>query len=182
MSIKKKMGAALVSTALGAALIGGGTFALFTSTDSNTGNTFTAGTVSIDADNDAVFASTDVTFNNMAPGDSGEKTITVTNKGTLDAWVAIDEITTTGLAGSPNIFAEGGLKLTKDSKIVKVAANGGTATFTVDYEFPSSAGNNFQGAKGTAEIKFKAVQARNNGNDTNNNGVIDDGETAPSWN
>jgi spore coat-associated protein N len=50
MSIKKKLGLGVGSLALGAALIGGGTFAYFNDTESSTGNTFAAGTIELTPD------------------------------------------------------------------------------------------------------------------------------------
>jgi predicted ribosomally synthesized peptide with SipW-like signal peptide len=95
-ALKGKFGLALASTALGAALIGGGTFALFTSETSNEGNTFTAGTLEIqDVTGGSAFSLTQY-FQNLAPGDSENGAIKIKNNGTLDAWVKISGVDTDG--------------------------------------------------------------------------------------
>lgn len=175
MSIKKKFGMALATTALGAMLIGGGTFALFSGTASNEGNTFTAGTVAISSvtAQGKIFAG-DLYFDNLAPGDSGTKTLTIKNNGSLDAWVKLDGYTHNGEGTlDPNnkkagdlFIGSNPLTLQLDSKFVRVPANGGEASFNVSYSFPSAAGNEYQGTSGSATIKVKAVQARNNTNAT----------------
>jgi spore coat-associated protein N len=166
MSIKKKMGMALASTALGAMLIGGGTFALFTSTANNSGNTFTAGTLEVSAGNVAVYSG--ATFSNLAPGDSGDATLTVTNTGSLDAFVKIDDI----INESGGLFDGGAnqLQITYDTA-TKVAPAGGTATFDIHYYFPLDADDSYEGDTGSFDIKVKAVQVRNN--DADNNGEPD---------
>ncbi|QQE74838.1 SipW-dependent-type signal peptide-containing protein [Brevibacillus composti] len=161
LGLKGKFGMALASTALGAALIGGGTFALFSDTAANEGNTFTAGTLTIeDVTGGAAFDYT-VYFDNLAPGDSENEQLTIRNTGSLDAWVAIDTDNTT----TTGALFEGDtpLTLTLDGDTVLIPA-GGEATFDVSYNFPLEAGNEYQEATGTASIAIKAVQARNNTN------------------
>jgi spore coat-associated protein N len=172
VDIKKKIGGALMGTALGAALIGGGTFALFTSSATNEGNAAETGTLTI-ADITGGNGSAAFNVTNMAPGDSGTGTVTIQNTGSLDAWVAIDSATETGdLAPALNV--------TTDSTPV-IIKSGQTASFTVDYELPIGTGNEFQGKTATLDVNFKAVQSKNNG-DANDNGVADSGEAPTSWN
>lgn len=90
MNLKKKITMALASTALGAALVGGGTFALFTDSAANEGNTFSAGTVVIEDVTDGAALSTSSFISNLAPGDGETATLTVANEGTLDAWVRVN--------------------------------------------------------------------------------------------
>ncbi|RFU65365.1 TasA family protein [Peribacillus glennii] len=166
MSIKKKIGGALLGTAMGAALIGGGTFALFTAEASNSGNTFTAGTVKINDISGGAVLSTTANIGNLAPGDTDNATLTIENKGTLDAWVKLDNYTTNANAtfkdGTGDLF-EGStpVTITHDQGAVKVPKNG-TATFNVAYSFPKAANNDYQAATGTVTFNVKAVQARNN--------------------
>jgi spore coat-associated protein N len=180
LGLKGKFGMALASTALGAALIGGGTFALFTDTATNNNNTFTAGKLDIsDFPDNGVFTQT-VNFANLAPGDSENATLTITNNGTLDAWVRVDPngTTTTG-----DLFSgDNKLQLNLDQNVYFVAANGGQATLTVGYEFPKAAGNEYQGKRGTATFKVQAVQVRNNTTDSNGNGDLSDEAGPDSWN
>lgn len=72
--------AALVSLALVSVLLVTSSVAAFTSTTTNTGNSFTAGSVTlVDNDLDAIM----FTVANMAPGDSVTDCITVTYQGTI---------------------------------------------------------------------------------------------------
>lgn len=166
MSIKKKLGMALATTALGAMLIGGGTFALFSATAENSGNTFTTGSVAIDAGSVAVFSG--AVYANLAPGDSGTATLTVTNTGTLEAFIKVDDID--NLSGGLFDGGPNQLQITYDDSVKKVAP-GGTATFDIHYLLPLDAGNEYQGETGTFDILVKAVQVKNN--DANNDNLPD---------
>lgn len=172
MSIKKKLGGAILTTALGATLIGGGTFALFHSTAENTGNTFTAGTLKIsDVTGGAVFKDS-VNIGNLVPGDKDQKTLTIQNDGNLDAWVKIDAVTTDADNIANNNIGdlfEGANKvqISYDTASVLIPANS-TYTFNTKFEFPKVAGDEYQGKSGTATFNVKAVQARNNTNNANN--------------
>lgn len=179
LGLKSKFGMALASTALGAALIGGGTFALFTSEATNAGNTFTAGTLEIaDVTGGAAFSTTTY-FENLAPGDSEESKLKIENTGSLDAWVQIDSDNTKGTGA---LFeGDNPLTLNLPSNAVYVEA-GATVEIPVSYSFPLAAGNEYQGATGQADIKVKAVQVRNNTLDSDNDGSFSD-ETGPqAWN
>jgi len=67
---------------------GAGTLALFSDTETSTGNTFTAGTLDLKVDggdsNVVMFSVSDV-----KPGDSGSAEITLTNAGSLDGYLDI---------------------------------------------------------------------------------------------
>lgn len=79
MGLKKQFAITLASVGLGAALIGGGTFAWFNATTKIENNTFAAGTMKIGAKPaSAVFNVT-----NLKPGDWMERTFTVKNEGTI---------------------------------------------------------------------------------------------------
>ncbi|MBT2692601.1 TasA family protein [Bacillus sp. ISL-55] len=175
MGIKKRLAGAAMAAGIGVAAISGGTFALFTANASNTGNTFTAGTVEIsDVTGGAAFSSTSF-FSDLAPGDNETATLTIENTGSLNAWVKIDSTTETG-----DLF--GGaypLDITFPSEEVLIPA-GGSYTFNVSYNFPIDAGNEYQGDTGEVTFNIKAVQSRNNG-DADNDGVKDAGEAATAW-
>lgn len=172
--LKTKLALTMATTALGATLLAGGSFALFTSSTTNAGNTFTAGKVSItDTTGGAAYAST-LHFSNLAPGDAENATITVKNDGNLDEWVKIADITTgpntAAPANTPNIFGGGNplaLTFTEGNATPVFIAAGATATLHVHYNFPSGADNSYQQAQGVATVNIQAVQARNN---TTNNG------------
>lgn len=171
MSIKKKFAGAILTTALGATLIGGGTFALFHATAENTGNTFTAGTLTInDVTGGAVFKDS-MNITNLAPGDQDEKTLKIQNTGNLDAWVKIDSIVTNA-DNIPNnnvgdLFeGDNKVQVTYDSAPILIHPSE-THEFKVRYNFPAAAGDEYQGKTGTFTLNVKAVQARNNYNSTN---------------
>ena len=78
MTLKKKLGMGITSAVLGAALVGGGTFAFFSDKEVSN-NTFAAGTLDL-----ALNPSTVVNVSNLKPGDTVEKEFKLENKGTLD--------------------------------------------------------------------------------------------------
>lgn len=78
MSIKKKLGLGVASAALGLSLIGGGTYAYFSDSDTST-NTFAAGTLDIETNPEVI-----INVDNIKPGDWMERTFKLENKGTLD--------------------------------------------------------------------------------------------------
>jgi spore coat-associated protein N len=175
MGIKKRLAGAALAAGIGVAAISGGTFALFTANASNTGNTFSAGTVKIaDVTDGAAFSSTTF-FSNLAPGDNETATLTIENTGSLNAWVKIDTTTESGaLFGGSHP-----LDITFPAEEVLIPA-GGSYTFNVGYSFPIDAGNEYQDADGEVTFNIKAVQSRNNG-DVDNDGVKDAGESATAW-
>ncbi|WP_340020966.1 TasA family protein [Paenibacillus sp. FSL K6-1096] len=78
MGIKKTLGLGAASAALGLSLIGGGTFAYFSSTATSTA-TFAAGTLKLGSS-----FNTPVALSNLKPGDYTVRTFTLSNEGTLD--------------------------------------------------------------------------------------------------
>lgn len=181
MGLKTKLAMGLVASATGAAMMAGGTFALFSATAQNTGNTFTAGTVNVDASNSGspAFTSTSYNFANMAPGDSGSVQLTVNNTGSLGEWVQISSISTSGnLFDATNTATDtvNSMTQTANDEPLSLTANadlssgqggyyipaGGSTTITVDYSFPLQADNFYQGQTGTATLNVEAVQADNN--------------------
>lgn len=158
MSIKKKIAMALVTTALGATLIGAGTFALFTDTAINAGNTFTAGTLDITVPEAAIFNVT-----NIAPGDSGSATLEVTNSGSLELRYDLTKALTGDLAAGAdglavNITDANGNAVGDD----RVLASGASETLTVNWSLPIAAGNEYQGDSASLSITADAEQTRNN--------------------
>lgn len=79
MSLKKQFAVTLASVGLGAALIGGGTFAWFNATAQIEGNTFAAGTMKIGA----TPASAVFNVTNLKPGDWMERSFVVENEGSI---------------------------------------------------------------------------------------------------
>ncbi|MGD6802214.1 TasA family protein [Rossellomorea vietnamensis] len=88
MGIKKKLGLGVASLAMGAALVGGGTFAYFNDTESSTGNTFAAGTIDLKPE---LTGSALWNLPNQQPGatfDTGTQTLS--NDGTLPGDLTMD--------------------------------------------------------------------------------------------
>jgi predicted ribosomally synthesized peptide with SipW-like signal peptide len=73
------------------ALMGGGVYAYFSDTETSTGNTFTAGTLDLNLDG----GNTNVvkfTVGDVAPGDSGNGTWTVSNVGSIDGYLDLESV------------------------------------------------------------------------------------------
>lgn len=161
MGIKKRLSGAVLAAGIGVAAISGGTFALFTSSATNSANSFAAGDLElIDVTGGGATATKAITVTNMAPGDSGTGTVSVKNDGSLDAWVKINQ-TASAASQTGSLFGNGGLSVTYDSDVVLVGA-GETVDFTVSYNLPSTAGNEFQNGTGQFDVVVQAVQAKNN--------------------
>ncbi|MBN6186980.1 hypothetical protein JQN58_08290 [Aneurinibacillus sp. BA2021] len=82
MGIKKKIGMAMAATALGAALIGGGTWAAFTDTE-KVSNSYAAGVLDLKLDGVSGTGLYQSALKNLKPGDSIEKQFSLKNNGTL---------------------------------------------------------------------------------------------------
>lgn len=78
MGIKKQIGMGIMSAALGLTLIGGGTYAYFSDSET-TNNTFAAGTLDL-----SVNPTTIVDVGELKPGDSVTRDFELHNDGTLD--------------------------------------------------------------------------------------------------
>jgi spore coat-associated protein N len=78
VKIKKQLGMGIMSAALGISLIGGGTFAYFSDTET-TENTFAAGTLDLSAEPTEI-----INVENIKPGDSMIRTFELQNNGSLD--------------------------------------------------------------------------------------------------
>lgn len=78
MNVKKTLGLGVVSAALGLTLVGGGTFAYFSST-STTSASFNNGTLSLKSDPSVI-----VNLSNLKPGDTIKRDFKLKNDGSLD--------------------------------------------------------------------------------------------------
>jgi predicted ribosomally synthesized peptide with SipW-like signal peptide len=96
----KKILGLMVAALLVIMMVGGGTWAYFSDTESSANNSLAAGTLdlNINGDNEAV---TTFSVDNKAPGDSGNGSSTLTNVGSLDGELDIvfSEVTNTGGSG-----------------------------------------------------------------------------------
>ncbi|MDQ0273778.1 CalY family protein [Cytobacillus purgationiresistens] len=77
MGIKKRLGMGVASAMLGAALVGGGTYAYFSDTEV-TANTFAAGTLDLSINPTSI-----INVNNIKPGDSFIRDFELGNNGSL---------------------------------------------------------------------------------------------------
>ncbi|MFJ9500036.1 TasA family protein [Brevibacillus centrosporus] len=165
MSLKKQFAVTLASVGLGAALIGGGTFALFTSEAQNTGNTFAAGSVEVSLDKPD--GTTYFNVENIAPGDSETKTVTVKNSGTLELRYDLGVDLTGDLAAAPNgltvkVTDKNGNEIAPGPDGNRVLAAGASEELKVTYTLPKEAGNEYQGKAATLGLKVLAEQTKNN--------------------
>lgn len=151
--MKRKIAVSFLIMALVCALVGGATFALFTSTASNDGNTFGAGTVVVKA-GESDF--TNVVIDNMAPGDTINGSFVVENAGTLDIWFKV-------IANASGALFKGDTpaQVTIDSYIDALAA-GASATINYSVYLPLGANNDYQDVDGALNFTVNAVQSANN--------------------
>lgn len=157
----------LATIGLVSSLVGGATFAVFTDEDSNTANTFTAGTLDINV-NEVV--DNKVSFSNLAPGDSGTTdAFTVSNDGTLELRFDIKQ-TLTGSLVKENDDKD--LAVTLQEQTDGTWANVSSTedivlapdelkTYRLSYSFPLAADDTYQGGTASYQVTFNAEQTRN---------------------
>lgn len=155
-----------------------GTFAWFTSTATSANNIFETGTLVIKPLDDNVFASGITSINNIYPGWSGSKTVTITNTGSLNFMYRLENIELTGSNDTAGILYNGadGLLVSFDNtnyvlaknlsnyNFPELAANStkdATQTITVYFKLPESANNDYQGKTATLKFNFFATQTTN---------------------
>jgi spore coat-associated protein N len=185
MSLKKQFAVTLASVGLGAALIGGGTFAYFNDTETSNGNTFAAGTIDLrpDLTGAAVFNIT-----NAKPGQEWDVNYTLKNAGSLPANVSVTaDYTANGNGDASDIGTQlvitdlkfGGNPVTVDAGAdnvltlneldninVALGALGavGTAddekaiTFKLTFKEANAPQNEYQGDSATVNLVFEARQ------------------------
>jgi spore coat-associated protein N len=181
MSLKMKLGMAVMSSVVGATMIAGGTFAYFNATTSNTNNVFTSGTIKLGQTVNLG------THTNIKPSDSGLDTITLTN---LDSTLGSNAIahfgTLTGTgSGAGNLGDSVAITMTFDGTSVTIpdlnsdgkitysdlsgrdinlgTFTGGTTAskdVVINWSFPESGGdqNALQGQTLTVPATFEAHQ------------------------
>jgi spore coat-associated protein N len=163
-------GMALAATVLlGLTATADKTSANFTATSTNPSNTFGSATLSMS--NDKPNANDLMNVTNLVPGDTANRTVTITNTGnagfTYNAAVSASantllwSDTTNGLQvtvkrGAVVVYS-GALKNLSLSASGTIAA-GATDTLTYDFSFPSSAGNSFQNLSQDFTITYTATQ------------------------
>ncbi|HHW40037.1 MAG TPA: hypothetical protein GXX19_02610 [Syntrophomonadaceae bacterium] len=155
--MKKKIAMSLIIIGLVSALIGGATFAIFTSTATNADNTFAAGTVKIAAGD--VVQTSALTVSNLAPGDVYSGKFTVSNTGSLEL-----RFDTTANASGALFSGANPAVITIDPAFVSdvVLAPGASVDVPFTVSFPIAADNSYQGASGTFNFTVSAEQLKNN--------------------
>ena len=156
--MNRKFLTAVLVIGLVATLAGAGVYAVFTDTESSTGNAFTAGTIIITPGD----GSWSTGFDNMKPGDTVTFTIIVGNDGTLP----LDYTITTALSGDLSLGTNGcfvvgtwvdGTPTASDSLSV-VGQGDKYDTVDIDVTMPLEADDWYQGKSGTLDVTFAATQ------------------------
>lgn len=166
----KKIALSLASIGAASLLVAGASFALFTASTTNANNTFSSGTVTI-----GNLAGCSNTIANIAPGDSGNFTCSVTYSGSLDAWLGLNTnfngaLTNCDGANSLQTTIMRGLQTFNNNSATNqvvgtVPVTGGTTVnFFVSWNLPLAAGNACQGESATLTLQVNAVQSKNNTN------------------
>jgi len=88
-------------------IVGGGTYAYFSDTESSTNNTLTAGTLDLNI-NGGDAAVTTFSVSDVAPGDSGSDNSTLANVGSLEGELDISTSAVTNTPGAGGTEYEGG--------------------------------------------------------------------------
>ncbi|MGB9793120.1 MAG: TasA family protein [Thermacetogeniaceae bacterium] len=181
--MKRKYLAVIVGVLFLAALVGAGTFAYFSDAESSLGNSFTAGTLNLAVGDESPNNSPDFTLANVKPGDSGAITYVLKNVGTIDGYLDIADVTVVN-DGGVNTEPEGnttgdlGAKVTVKASLDdetfytgtlngfanalynlnKEIAAGGSSTLKIEWNVPSSVGNEIQGDIATVGMTFQLDQ------------------------
>ncbi|MEK4848559.1 TasA family protein [Paenibacillus sp. FSL H7-0756] len=113
MNVKKTLGLGVVSAALGLTLVGGGTFAYFSST-STSSSSFNNGTLSLKSDPSVI-----VNLSNLKPGDSILRDFKLINDGTLN----IPKVVLHTSSAITDALGDNGSHNFKDDIIVTFLAN-----------------------------------------------------------
>lgn len=155
--MKRKLVVSLLLVGLLAFGIGAGTFAYFTSQATSGSNSFTAGTLVVEAGAIAVTNTCDI--GNIYPGYTDDGSFTVTNSGSLPMKVKI----TPNISG--DLFAGSNPAIIALSNYLEgeELAAGASKVFTFDFDFPAAAGNEYQGATGSVNFTVDATQTNNPG-------------------
>ena len=144
----KKILISLMAIALVIGLVGAGTMAYFSDTETSSGNTFTAGTLNITLGTSSWSGNLD----NMKPGDTVTFTLPVNNEGSLP----LNYTVTTTLSGT---LAGGTDPCTQVTAPTSGSLDvGGSVNIVVSITMPVAAGNEYQGQNGTLTVTIDAVQ------------------------
>lgn len=150
--MKKRLALSLIMIAIVSTLVGGATFAYFSDTGTNTGNTFTAGTLQVGLTDLPQTYAVDIT--KMAPGQSISGTFTASNEGNLPFDYALVTNKIAPVTGV-NIWDEADVTITPASGSIAASGN---QVFNYIVTFHADAGNTYQGASGSLNFTVNANQ------------------------
>src|SRR5260221_1119388 len=146
------------------------TSASFTATTTNPGNSF--GSATLTMSNDKSAAASLINLANLVPGDTANRTVTITNTGNVgmtytaaisaSANTLLWSDTTNGIQvtvkrGATVLYGPAALKNLALAASGTIAASG-TDTLTFDFSLPSTAGNTFQNLTQDFTITYTATQ------------------------
>jgi len=154
---------------LAVAALTGGTSASFTATTVNPSNLFSTATLSLS--NDKSTAGSLVSLSNVVPGDTANRTVTITNTGnvgfTFTGGAAPQTSTSlwTDTVNGLQVSVKRGLTVLYTGALKNLAipasptvAPAATDTLTFDFNLPTTADNTFQGLTQTFTITYTATQ------------------------
>jgi hypothetical protein len=145
--------------------------ASFTATTTNPGNSF--GSATLTMSNDKSAAASLINLANLVPGDTANRTVTITNTGNVGmtytgaisaaANTLLWTDTTNGIQvtvkrGATVLYGPGALKNLVLPASGTIAGSGGTDTLTYDFSLPVGAGNTFQTLTQDFTITYTATQ------------------------
>lgn len=160
---------ALSAAALVSAALVGTSSASFTATSANPANTFASATLTMSSDKPN--AADLINVSHLVPGDTANRTVTITNTGNVGfTYAAAISATASTLLWSDStnglqvtvkrgatVLYSGPLKSMALSASGTIAA-GATDTLTYDFSFPTSADNTFQNLTQDFTITYTATQ------------------------
>ncbi len=154
---------------LAMAAMTGGTNANFTATTMNPSNVM--GTATLSLTNDKSNAGQLVNITNLVPGDTANRTVTITNNGTVgftyvgSAAPQVNSVLWTDLVNGLQVSVKRGVTVLYSGALKNLAlaasptiAPSAADTLTFDFSLPTTADNTFQGASQTFAITYTATQ------------------------
>lgn len=155
--MKRLIISSLLMITTAALVISLGTFAYFSDTASSTGNTFTTGSLDIEAGT----ATWTGSYSNIKPGDTVTLSLAANSVGSLPLNYTVSTALAGDLAAGANPCTASAVKIdsvTTSSDSLSAAGGGDASdTITVDITMPPAAGNEYQGKSGTLSITLSAT-------------------------
>ena len=180
----KKILISLMAIALVIGLVGAGTVAWFSDTETSTGNTFTAGTLDLKVDGANDPLPVKFTLTDLAPGSSGTITYVLANVGSIDGYVDIEGVTVvnapgatpeseptpdqselganllvTVTLGTQTVYGPAALNgFAGNWDVSESLTAGSTINCVISWSIPDTVGNEIQGDIATVGMTFELAQ------------------------